>query len=154
MINKGFFSIVIIALLLILAISIIGSIIKINIENNKTTKELIEIKDLVYFRTEFEYNLKNIIKTNLDNEILITQNQTILKTNTDLLVKQLLQEYNIPSALVSNLLVNVFECGLVNCAHYRYSILYPISKTISKADKEITLKIPIDYTIENTLVVP
>lgn len=151
--NKAFFSIVIIALLLFLALGIIANIIQINIENNKTQKELIEIKELTYKRSEFEYNLKNTIKTNLDNEILVTQNQTQLKTSTDYLVIQYLQDYNMPFALVSNLLINVYECGLENCVYYNYSILYPISKIYSENNKNIEFRIPIDYSIENTLVI-
>ena len=151
--NKAFFSIVIIALLLFLALGIIANIIQINIENNKTQKELIEIKELTYKRSEFEYNLKNTIKTNLDNEILVTQNQTQLKTSTDYLVIQYLQDYNKPFALVSNLLINVYECGLENCVYYNYSILYPISKIYSENNKNIEFRIPIDYSIENTLVI-
>lgn len=152
--SKGFFATVIIALLIFLTLELL--LIQINY-NNKiflTEKELIEIKNLTYTRSEFEYNLSNAIKNQLDNELLITQEQPILKTNTDNLVKQILLDYAFSETLSSGLLLTVFPCGELNCAYYRYSILLPIMKQITLNNKTIDIGIPIDYSIENTVVIP
>ena len=152
--SKGFFATVIIALLIILTLELL--LIQINYKNKvfQTEKELIEIKNLTYTRSEFEYNISNAIKTQLDNELLITQEQPILKTNTDNLVKQILLDYSLSSTLSSGLLLNIFPCGELNCAYYRYSILLPIIKQTSLNNNTIDIGIPMDYSIENTVVIP
>jgi len=152
--SKGFFATIVVALLIFLSLELL--LIQINYKNKilQTEKELIEIKNLTYTRSEFEYNFYNNIKNQLDNELLITQEQPVLKTNADLLAEQILSDYNINSTLSSGLLLNVFPCGELNCAYYRYSILYPIMKTISINNNSLDFGLPIDYTIENTVVIP
>jgi hypothetical protein len=152
--SKGFFTTIIIALLILLTLELL--LIQINYKNNiyHSEKELIEIKNLTYARSEFEYNLSNAIKNQLDNELLITQEQPILKTNTDNLVKQILLDYDILGTLSSGLLLNVFPCGELNCAYYRYSVLLPIMKEISLNNKTIDIGIPLDYSVDNTVVIP
>jgi len=153
MTNKGFILAMIFALILTLIISILG--IKINYLNktNQLKKDLIEIKEINYFRTEFEYNLRNAIKTNLDNEIKITQDKLILKKSTDDLVIEILDYYNIPKNISTNLLIKIFECGVVNCAFYKYSFLEENIIEKSKNELNIKIGIPLGYNIENVLVI-
>jgi hypothetical protein len=152
--NKGFFAFIVCALLILITIQII--FIKINYYNKETNleKELIEIKNLSYTRSEFEYNIQNAIKLNLDNLSLITQEQPILKESTDNLVKQILNDYGFYYTLNSGLLITIFSCGINNCLYYKYSILLPISKELSKENKTIELRLPINFSIENTVILP
>jgi len=152
--NKGFFAFIVCALLILITIEII--VIKIDYKNKETTlqKELIEIKDLTYMRSEFEYNIQNSIKNHLDNLSKITQEQPVLKESTDNLVKQILNDYSFVYNLNSGLLITIFSCGINNCIYYKYSILLPISKTITKENKTIELRLPINYSIENTVIIP
>lgn len=152
--NKGFFAFTICVLLILIIIEL--TVIKIDYYNKETNlaKELIEIKDLSYTRSEFEYNIKNAIKIHLDNSILTTQEQPILKDSIDYLVKQILNDYGFSYILISGLLITIFSCGINTCAYYKYSIILPISKDITKNNKTIKLKLPINYSIENTVVIP
>jgi len=151
--SKGYFTTIVVVLLIILLLGTISSRIVEKINTNKTNNELIQIKDLTYSRTEFEYNVKNAIKIQLDNEIQETQEQPILKSDTDILLGKILLDYNISLIFISGLLVQIFDCGDLVCAYYKYSILYDIKKDFSKNKKTIEYKIPIDYFIENARVV-
>ncbi len=152
--NKGFFAFIICALLILLTIELVAIKINFNKQQLITDKELIEIKDLSYMRTEFEYNVKNAIKIHLDNAVQITQEQPVLKTSVDELVKSILNDYNFNSTLNSGLLITIFSCGINNCIYYKYSILLPITKEITKNNKIIEFKLPINYSVENTVVIP
>jgi hypothetical protein len=152
--SKGFFATVVIALLIFLSLDLL--IININYKNTiyKTQTELIEIKNLQYTRTEFEYNFYNNVKNQLDKDLLITQEQPILKANVDYLAKEILLDYNINAILSTGLLLNIFPCAEFNCAYYRYSILLPVMKTITNNNNSLDFGLPLDYTIENTVVIP
>jgi len=151
--NKGFFATTIIALLLFIIISLLA--IRIEQKNyiNETVEDYTSTLNLVYERTNFEYNLKNALKTKLDNEIKINQNENIVKPIVNNFLQTMLLDYNISNTFSSILAIYQTNCGILDCAYYEYTITTPIEKEVQYKNKKINVAIPQNYSMKGRVII-
>ncbi|PIU22069.1 MAG: hypothetical protein COT14_03675 [Candidatus Diapherotrites archaeon CG08_land_8_20_14_0_20_30_16] len=150
--NKGFFATVIVALLIFIALSLLAVKIEQKNYTYKIVEDYISTLNLVYERTNFEYNVKNALKLQLNGAIKITSNETIVKPFVDILLKSILENKNMPNTFVSMLKIHSQSCKPAMCTLYNYSILTPIEKEIQYKNKKITVKIPANYRIQGIVI--
>jgi hypothetical protein len=151
--NKGFFATIIIALIISMIILFIGLNVKYINSEEDFFDNIITTKELEFERNSFEYNLYYLLKYNLDNSSKESQDLDIIKQKIDLILSTYLLEnefYNLPN---TSLLIKVEECFPNDCVFYSYSILNSIKKNIIYKNKEITIGIPMNYTISNMVII-
>ncbi len=153
--SKGFITTTIITIILLFVLAIFSLNISKYLEENKLINEIITSKDLVYDRTNFEYNFYNNLKQYLDLKVKTNQNIEELKPNIDLYTNNILNDFNFPLILSTetNLLVEIIPCGELDCIYYKYSIINKKSKTIIKNNKSISIEIPKNFSIENVVII-
>jgi len=146
--NKGFFATVIVALLITLALSILAT--KLNYKNsvNETIEDYITTLDLVYERTNFEYNLRNVLQINLNRELAKSLDKDIVKPIIDQSLKTFLEETIKDSNFTSILDIT---SDINSEIEYMFSIHTSIEKEIIYKGKKIILKIPDQYIIKNKI---
>lgn len=151
--NKGFFATIITALIISMIILFIGLNVKyINTEED-FYNNIITTKELEFKRNSFEYNLFHLLKYNLDNSSKESQDLDIIKERIDFILSTYLIENEFYILPITSLLIKVEDCFPNDCVFYSYSILNPIKKDLQYKDKEITIGIPLNYTISNTVII-
>ena len=115
--------------------------------------EIIVTKELEFQRNSFEYNLYYLLKYNLDNASKESQDLDIIKAQIDSILKLYLIENEFYTPPITSLLIRVERCFPKDCVFYKYSILNPIKKNVQYKNKEITIGIPLNYTISNIVII-
>jgi hypothetical protein len=151
--HKGFFATIIIALIISMIILFVGLNVKtLNAEAN-FFENIITTKELEFERNTFEYNLYYLLKYNLDNSSKESQDLDLIKEKIDLILITYLIENEFYSIPITSLLIKIVDCIPNDCVYYSYSILSPIKKDIAYKNKEITIGIPLNYTISNVVII-
>lgn len=151
--NKGFFATIITALIISIIILFISLNVKtINAEED-FYNDIIITKELEFQRNSFEYNLYHLLKYNLDYVSKESQDLDLIKEKIDLILENYLLENKFYILPTTSLLIKVEDCFPNDCVFYKYSILNQIKKNVIYKTKEITIGIPLNYTISNVVVI-
>ncbi len=151
--HKGFFATIIIALIISMIILFVGLNVKtLNAETN-FFENILATKELEFKRNTFEYNLYYLLKYNLDTSSKESQDLDLVKGKIDLILLNYLIENEFYSIPITSLLIKIVDCIPNDCVYYSYSILSSIKKNITYKNKEITIGIPLNYTISNVVII-
>lgn len=149
--EKGIFSTVIIALLILILLGVLVQIIAAQKNQNETIESIITTKHLTSQRANFEYNIANVLKEQLEYDLNLTQNEDFIEPNIDKDLNTILQDYGITTKPNTELELT-HDNSNNNSVNYNYTIINEMKKTITYNNKTIVVKIPANYSIMGSVI--